>query len=84
MIMTNSKEAIFSEIKRVLVELFELDEDAIEPQARLYEDLDIDSIDTVDMMIELKKFAPSNITPEQFKDVRTLQDVVDVLAASKA
>lgn len=81
--MTNSKEVIFSEIKRILVELFELDESAIEPEARLYEDLDIDSIDTVDMMIELKKFAPSTITPEQFKDVKTLQDVVDVLAASK-
>ena len=75
-----SKDDIFLNVKTILVDLFELDEEMVTPEARLYEDLDIDSIDAVDMMIELKKFGSSEITPEQFKGVKKLQDVVDILA----
>lgn len=77
--METSKKEVFSKVQQVLVELFELEESSIVPQARLYEDLDIDSIDAVEMMIELKKFSSKKITPEQFKHVKTLQDFVDVL-----
>ena len=44
------------------------------------EDLDIDSIDAVDLLIDLKKSTNVDLTPAQFKQVRTIQDVVDVLA----
>lgn len=78
--MTSDKTEIFDKIKSILVELFELDAEQIVPSAKLYEDLDIDSIDTVDLMIELKKHGFGHFTPENFKNVQTLQDVVDVLA----
>ncbi len=77
--MTKTKEEIFTHTKQVLNELFELDESLITPEARLYEDLDIDSIDAVDMLIELKKFTGSNISPEHFKEAKTLQDIVDTV-----
>lgn len=79
--MKTKKDEIFDRAKVILVELFELDEEQIVPEAKLFEDLDIDSIDVVDMMIELKKFGSATITPEHFKHVKTLQDVVDVLAS---
>ena len=47
------------------------------PEARLYEDLNLDSIDAVDLIVKLKSFIPRNIDPEVFKSMRTLQDVVD-------
>lgn len=78
--MSDSKEKIFSQARDILVELFELDEAVIVPDARLYEDLDIDSIDAVDLLIDLKKNIGVDISPEQFKQVQTLQDVVDVFA----
>lgn len=78
--MNPEKEDILAQIREVLVELFELDKADIVPEARLYEDLDIDSIDAVDLLIDLKKTTKVEITPSQFNQVKTVQDVVDVFA----
>lgn len=75
-----TNEEILSHITDVLVELFELDPSEIAPETHLYEDLDIDSIDAVDLMVELKKWSGKKIQPEDFKTVRTVQDVVDAVA----
>lgn len=71
-----SREAIFAQVRKILVELFEVDADDIRPDARLYEDLDIDSIDAVDMVVELKRFTGRRVNPEDFKSVRRIDDVV--------
>ncbi|MDX2424538.1 MAG: acyl carrier protein [Amphritea sp.] len=70
------QEQIYQKISAVLVELFEVDPAAIHPGANLYQDLDIDSIDAVDLVVELKKMTGKKIKPEDFKSVRTVQDVV--------
>jgi acyl carrier protein len=67
-----------AKIKAALADLFELNEAAIVPKAKLYEDLDIDSIDAVDLLIDLKKTIEVEISPEEFNEVKTIQDVVDV------
>ena len=71
-----SREAIFAQVRKILVELFEVDADDIRPDARLYEDLDIDSIDAVDMVVEIKRFTGRRVNPEDFKSVRRIDDVV--------
>lgn len=58
---------VFDYLSKTLVELFDVDPDDIAPEARLYEDLDIDSIDAVDMVVELKRFTGRRIDPEDFK-----------------
>lgn len=73
---TASYAEIFNHVRKTLVELFELDANNITPQARLYEDLDIDSIDAVDLVVELKQFTGRRINPDDFKTVRTIDDVV--------
>lgn len=70
---------VFEHLRKTLVELFDVDAESITPQARLYEDLDIDSIDAVDMVVELKRFTGRRIDPEDFKSVRTVQDVLDAV-----
>jgi len=60
--------------------LFELPPERIVPQARLYEDLDIDSIDAVNLVIELRRLSGRTIGAERFRDVRTVGDVDAVLA----
>ncbi|MCT4706059.1 acyl carrier protein [Enterobacteriaceae bacterium H11S18] len=74
-----NQEAIYQEVTELLVKLFELDADQIKPESRLYEDLDLDSIDAVDMVVHLQKRSGKKIRPEDFKAVRTVQDVVDAV-----
>ncbi|MEM0912918.1 MAG: acyl carrier protein [Pseudomonadota bacterium] len=78
--MSSLQKNILKQIKEILVENFELDEDAIVPEAKLYEDLDIDSIDAVDLLIDLKKSVDVDISSEKFNEVKTVQDVMDAFA----
>jgi acyl carrier protein len=73
------KQVIFDKLKAALIEDFEMDDAKVTPEARLYEDLELDSIDAVDLIVKLKSFLPTNIDPEVFKTVRTVQDVVDAI-----
>ena len=73
------QEALYQEVSALLIKLFERDPELITPQARLYEDLDLDSIDAVDMVVNLQKKTGHKIKPETFKAVRTVQDIVDVV-----
>jgi len=75
------KQAIFETLKKVLVEKFDLKVETVTLESRLGEDLKLDSIDAVDLIVELKSMLPRNIDPAEFKKVRTLQDVVDVIHA---
>jgi acyl carrier protein len=63
----------------ILHEMFELDKSKITPDSNLYSELDIDSIDAVDLAVKLKNLTGKRLQPEVFKSVRTVQDVVDAL-----
>lgn len=71
--------AIYQEVSTLLTKLFEIAPEDITPEARLYEDLELDSIDAVDMIVHLQKKTGKKIKPEEFKAVRTVQDVVDAV-----
>ncbi len=71
-----TEQEIFQQVRSVLTELFELDPAKVVPEARLYQELDIDSLDAIDLIIELKRITGRKVQPEQFRHVRTVQDVV--------
>ncbi|SQI44455.1 Acyl carrier protein [Leminorella richardii] len=73
------KQQIFQEIKAIIVKLFEVDADDITLEAKLYEDLELDSIDAVDLVVHLQKMTGEKINPEMFKSVRTVEDVVNAI-----
>ncbi|MEG3134462.1 acyl carrier protein [Rouxiella sp. T17] len=73
------KQDIYQQISDLMVKLFELDAADITPESRLYEDLDLDSIDAVDLVVHLQKSTGRKIKPEMFKSVKTVQDVVDAI-----
>ncbi len=81
---TKSREEILAYLQQVLVELFELKPEQIVPEAHLYNDLDIDSIDAVDLILKLKELTGRKIQPQTFKHVRTINDVVDAIEALMA
>lgn len=76
-----NKEKIFEILKENLIELFEIDEKKITLEARIYEDLDIDSIDAIDLIDSIKKKTGYRLEPNDFRAVRTLGDIVEAVAA---
>jgi acyl carrier protein len=79
-----SREEILDYLRNTLVELFELKPEQVVPEAKLYEDLDIDSIDAVDLILKLKDLTGRKIQPQAFKHVRTVGDVIDAIEAVMA
>ena len=71
---------MYEEIRNVLVNQFEIDESLVSPEANLYEELDIDSIDAVDLLVQLREMTGQRISPEEFQQVRTINDVLDRLS----
>ena len=67
---------VFAILRAALVELFELDPEQITLDANLYENLEIDSIDAVDLIDHIKRQTGKKIAAEEFKAVRTVADVV--------
>jgi len=74
-----TKEDILQKIQSILSEEFEIEKDAVVPEAKLYQDLELDSIDAVDLLVKMKRLIPGKIDPESFKKAVTVQDVVDIL-----
>lgn len=72
--MTN--EALFIMLSDILVEDFEVEAEDLSLDANLYEDLDLDSIDAVDLVVKLREKTGKKIEPDDFKQVRTVNDVV--------
>jgi len=74
-----TREDILQKIQDILTEEFEIEKSAVVPEAKLYQDLELDSIDAVDLLVKMKGLIPGKIDPESFKKAVTIQDVVDIL-----
>lgn len=70
---------ILARIRATLVELFELPPQDVQPEARLFQDLQIDSIDVVDLMDHVRRFTGKKVSAEDFRSVRTVDDLVGVV-----
>jgi acyl carrier protein len=75
-----SKEQLQAWVIDLLAEMFELDKSGLNADSNLYADLDIDSIDAVDLAVKLKQLTGQRMQPEVFKTIRTIGDVVDALS----
>jgi len=72
----HTEDEVFATLREALVELFELEPERITLNAQLYHDLEIDSIDAVDLIDHIKRQTGRKIAVEDFKTVRTVGDVV--------
>ena len=75
----SSREEIETKLVQILVEMFELEAGDVTREASLYDDLDIDSIDAVDLIVRLKELTGKKVDPEEFKEIRTVDDVVSAI-----
>ncbi|MFO2463186.1 acyl carrier protein [Pseudomonas sp. 15FMM2] len=74
-----TRDDIFNTLRDALVELFELPPERVTLDANLYQDLEIDSIDAVDLIDHIKRQTGKKIAAEEFKTVRTVNDVVEAV-----
>jgi acyl carrier protein len=74
-----TKDEVFLRLKDILTREFEIDADSITADAKLYDDLELDSIDAIDLLVKMKEYLKEKVDPELFKKALTVQDVVDIL-----
>ncbi|ENV11022.1 MULTISPECIES: acyl carrier protein [Acinetobacter] len=74
-----TQEQVLAKLREWMQDLFEIEPDDIQLDSNLYEDLDVDSIDAVDLVVKIKELTGKQVKPEDFKAVRTVQDVVAVI-----
>ena len=74
-----TKDEIMAAVVDALHDTFGIEKERLKPDAQLYQDLEIDSIDAIDLMVKLQKMIGKRMQPEAFKAVRTIDDVVNVI-----
>ena len=70
---------IITAVNQLLEQEFEIDPDLLKPEALLKEDLDLDSLDAVDMIVAIDHEFGLRIEEEQAKSLRTLKDIYDII-----
>lgn len=75
-------DTLYLKIRDILVDQFDVEEASVSMDASLYEELEIDSIDAVDLLVQLKELTGQKIAPETFKEVRTIRDVLNAISLS--
>ena len=74
-----TREEMLAALAGTLNELFETPRSAVVPEASLYDDLDLDSIDAIDLVMKIQAMTGQQISPQDFKHVRTVGDVLDCI-----
>ena len=74
-----TREQIATIVSDSLVTLFEIERSRVVPEARFDDDLEIDSIDAVDLVEHLSRAFNSKVSPREFRSVRTVQDLIDTI-----
>ncbi len=70
---------ILAKLTETLEELFEIPASKITENAKLFEELGLDSIDAVDLVIKIQAITGKRVAPQDFKTVRTVGDVLDCI-----
>jgi acyl carrier protein len=78
------RDTILAEVKKILCETFDLSEADVTEDKNLFTDLDLDSLDAVDMASELSASADIKFTAEDLRQIRTVADVADTIIRKKS
>lgn len=76
-----TRDQIFARIREILVESFELDADEIRLDAHLIDDLDLDSIDAIDLAVGLEQEIELHVDEKELRSIRLVGDIVDLVHA---
>lgn len=74
-----SRDELLRKLTEYMETLFEIPPERVTQDALLVEDLDLDSIDVVDLLVKLRELTGRRVKAEEFKSVRTIGDVLDII-----
>ena len=78
------RKEIEEKVNQFLVEEFEVDENALASEARIKQDLGIDSLDVVDIVVEVEKVFGCRLKAEEIKGVAVLSQLYDLIETKVA
>lgn len=79
-----NEQEIIDITNRVFEESFEIEKERLKPEAHIFTDLGLDSLDIVDLVAALQKSFGVNIrSEEKVRNIRTLQDIYNFIYAIK-
>jgi acyl carrier protein len=70
---------IYDWVTDVLKQQFQIPEEDLRPDVHLFDDLDLDSIDAIDLAVRLEEKTGLSLKEENLKEMQTIQDVVNFL-----
>jgi len=68
---------VYEKLKELMISEFKLEADSIAPEKLLNDDLQLDSLDMVDLILSLSDYVGEKVDPSLFKNARIVQDLVD-------
>lgn len=74
-----SREQILDYVRTTMAEMFELSVDDIHERSKVFEELDLDSIDAIDLVARIQQFTGQRITEAAMREVRSVGDIVDLV-----
>ncbi len=74
-----SLEELDRQVREVLITTFNLSREAVTPEATLFQDLDLDSLDAIDLAVKLETETGLKLVETEFRSIRTVQDVVETI-----
>ncbi len=77
-----SKPEILQKIQAMMQELFELDAGRVRPEARLVDDLKLDSLDALDLAVKVEEVTGLAFDEAKIRELRTVEDVMLEIEAS--
>ncbi|HVI01045.1 MAG TPA: acyl carrier protein [Enhygromyxa sp.] len=75
-----TKGEVLDHVRRTIAELFELDLEDIRPESTIFDDLDLDSIDAIDLVAKLQQLTGERIEEQAMRSVRTVADLTELVA----
>jgi acyl carrier protein len=79
-----TRDEIFQRIVEILSDSFEIEASEIKPESTLYEELDLDSIDAIDIFVQLREVTGRRPDPADARKIRTIQELIEFVEAEIA
>ena len=76
---TVSREDLLGHVRKAMTELFDLAPERIQLETKVVEDLELDSIDAIELAVHMEQLTGRRFDPERFREMRTIGDVVEIL-----